>query len=488
MGRAILNLVALRLDIGVSVPRTSTGENRPGKVAAGVDRMTAWNDMSTGLRALMLGGGAAATVAAGAVVWRVSQPPAAVETAVVATTPEPAAPEPAAPEPAAPATAAAQPEAETAPAEAPVAAAEPAAEAAPAAEPVEEVAQPAEPPAETVAETPAPPAEQPAAQAPSFDVVRVSPEGDAVIAGTAEAGSTVSLRIDGTEVATVEADAAGAFVSLFTLDPSDTARVVTLNARLDDGREVPSTASVLIAPTPRAVELAEAAPAPAEADAAEAAPAETATSEAAATDPVAEPDATAPDGTEVVATSEPEPSPEAPATVLISDAGAKVLQPAAAADPALARNITIDAISYSTTGNVQLTGRGTAGSTVRLYVDNGALLDATIGADGTWSGTLPTVAAGVYTLRADQLNAEGRVLSRYETPFQREEPELLAAAAAGGAATKITVQPGFTLWGIARETYGDGVMYVRVYEANRAQIRDPDLIYPGQVFSVPGQE
>jgi nucleoid-associated protein YgaU len=98
------------------------------------------------------------------------------------------------------------------------------------------------------------------------------------------------------------------------------------------------------------------------------------------------------------------------------------------------------------------------------------------------------VAAGVYTLRADQLNAEGRVLSRYETPFQREEPELLAAAAAGGAATKITVQPGFTLWGIARETYGDGVMYVRVYEANRAQIRDPDLIYPGQVFSVPGQE
>ncbi len=221
------------------------GGNTPGRVAAGVARMTAWKDMGMGLRALMLGGGAAATVAAGAVVWRVSQPPVAVETAAVVASPEPAEPT----------SAAAQPEAENAPAEASVAAVEPAAEA------EGDVAEPSEPPAETVAETPAAAAEQPAAQAPSFDVVRVSPEGDAVIAGTAEAGSTVSLRIDGTEVATVEADAGGAFVSLFTLDPSDTARVVTLNSRLDDGREVPSTTSVLIAPTPRAVELAEAAPA-----------------------------------------------------------------------------------------------------------------------------------------------------------------------------------------------------------------------------------
>ena len=49
----------------------------------------------------------------------------------------------------------------------------------------------------------------------------------------------------------------------------------------------------------------------------------------------------------------------------------------------------------------------------------------------------------------------------------------------------ITVQPGFTLWGIASKSYGDGILYVRVYEANKDQIRDPDLIYPGQVFTVP---
>ncbi|MDT8327844.1 MAG: peptidoglycan-binding protein, partial [Roseovarius sp.] len=38
---------------------------------------------------------------------------------------------------------------------------------------------------------------------------------------------------------------------------------------------------------------------------------------------------------------------------------------------------------------------------------------------------------------------------------------------------------------ISRAFYGDGVMYVRVFEANRDRIRDPDLIYPGQVFALP---
>ena len=48
-----------------------------------------------------------------------------------------------------------------------------------------------------------------------------------------------------------------------------------------------------------------------------------------------------------------------------------------------------------------------------------------------------------------------------------------------------TVQPGATLWAIAREQFGKGIMYVAVYEANKDQIRDPDLIYPGQVFRMP---
>jgi nucleoid-associated protein YgaU len=181
----------------------------------------------------------------------------------------------------------------------------------------------------------------------------------------------------------------------------------------------------------------------------------------------------------------------------VGEAGVKVLQPAGGA-PAGPRGVTIDAIAYSTRGEVQLSGRGQANGFVRLYLDNRPLMETAIAQDGTWGGTLPAVAAGVYTLRADQVAPDGRVTSRYETPFQREDPGAIAAAAAAPPEAgqsvappqtlSVTVQPGFTLWRIARENYGAGILYVRVYEANRAQIRDPDLIYPGQVFTVPRGE
>ncbi len=295
-----------------------------------------------------------------------------------------------------------------------------------------------------------------------------------MIAGSAEAGSTVSIRVDGAEVATAEADVRGSFVALFTLLPSQAGRVVTLVARSGSGREVGSLASVLLTPT----------------TAPEVAP-DVSTAEVVQPDAPDTADADLPGGGAQTAGGEPAPPAAAPTAVLLTDAGAQVLEPAAL-EPAFARNVTIDAISYSTEGDVQLSGRGGAGATVRLYLDNQPMLETTIAPDGRWAGTLPAIAAGVYTLRADQLAADGKVRSRYETPFQREAPELLRAAAqtgdAPGAAQQITVQPGFTLWRIARESYGQGVMYVRVYEANRNQIRDPDLIYPGQVFTVPGNE
>ena len=60
-----------------------------------------------------------------------------------------------------------------------------------------------------------------------------------------------------------------------------------------------------------------------------------------------------------------------------------------------------------------------------------------------------------------------------------------APVPAATASVTVTVQPGYTLWGIAQESYGDGVLYVQLFEANRDLIKDPDLIYPGQVFSLP---
>jgi len=49
----------------------------------------------------------------------------------------------------------------------------------------------------------------------------------------------------------------------------------------------------------------------------------------------------------------------------------------------------------------------------------------------------------------------------------------------------VVVQPGQNLWRLARSAYGTGVRYTVIYLANRDQIRDPRLIYPGQAFAVP---
>ena len=100
------------------------------------------------------------------------------------------------------------------------------------------------------------------------------------------------------------------------------------------------------------------------------------------------------------------------------------------------------------------------------------------------------VAEGLYTLRIDQLGADGKVASRVETPFQRDYPHApppRPGQPAAPAAGTVTVQPGNNLWTLARERYGSGVMYTQIFTANREQIRDPDLIYPGQIFSMPAR-
>jgi nucleoid-associated protein YgaU len=175
--------------------------------------------------------------------------------------------------------------------------------------------------------------------------------------------------------------------------------------------------------------------------------------------------------------------------------------------------ISIETIAYGAAGEVNLSGMAGLGAKLRIYLDEAPIAEAVADETGKWSATLADVAAGLHVLRVDEVDAAGAVVSRFETPFEREvatqelaaaEAEAAApevapasesatnepaaadpAAAAAAAPITITVQPGFTLWAIARETYGDGVLYVQVFEANRDKIKDPDLIYPGQVFTVP---
>ncbi len=102
----------------------------------------------------------------------------------------------------------------------------------------------------------------------------------------------------------------------------------------------------------------------------------------------------------------------------------------------------------------------------------------TADAAGKWSLVAPArhIAAGI-ELRLDQLAADGSVGRRIAVPFD------MAATAA--VPQSYTVRRGNSLWLIARRVYGAGIRYTAIYTANHDQIRDPDLIYPGQQFKVP---
>ena len=150
-------------------------------------------------------------------------------------------------------------------------------------------------------------------------------------------------------------------------------------------------------------------------------------------------------------------------------------------------DLQLDAISYDTAGAVTLAGRGPAATSVRVMLDNLPVTLGEIGPGGRWSLDLPEVEPGSYTLRLEQLASDGTVTDEIETPFLREDPERIREnpMLVENGASVITVQQGFTLWGIAEANFGDGILYLQIFAENRDAIRDPDLIFPGQIFALP---
>ena len=453
--------------------------------------------------------------------------------------------------------------------------------------------------------------------APKFDVVRIETDGSALIAGQADGRGYVVLSVDGVEQPEARADlnGNGQFVIFAFLPSTADQQSLKLHLYAEDGSgPVASAQTVFVAPATAVSSGTESAAAAVEEEVAASedpeAESEMASTEAKSTNleaaaaqaanayaapvaeayaaPVAEA-AAAPGAEEVTASKEPESETElastdmgssnaeatsAPATVILADEdGVRVLQDGAPAEVAPA--VTIDTISYSSNGDVILGGRGQAGNFVRIYLDNQSIATSEIAMDGYWAVELSDIEPGIYTLRIDELNPAGDVVSRAETPFKREAAEELAELMAveteaeeprfkvpsesavvakaedeeaqpdlqvetetapekplaqavtqvevnvqpevaaldgqdeqssnGGSAVVEdlpaetapalrvpskkfrvrTVQPGSTLWAIAKESYGAGIEYFKVFEANKERIRDPDLIYPGQVFEIP---
>ena len=142
--------------------------------------------------------------------------------------------------------------------------------------------------------------------------------------------------------------------------------------------------------------------------------------------------------------------------------------------------LSIETVDYDSEGRVALSGQARTGNTIQVYLDNTFVGRSDVDSTGYWSVESDAVATpGDHTVRADELNADSTVIARVEVPFRRAAPQPDMAPGA------ITVVRGNSLWRIARRHYGAGVLYTLIYEANRDQIKDPDLIYPGQVFALP---
>ncbi len=277
---------------------------------------------------------------------------------------------------------------------------------------------------------------KPAEIAPSFDVVRINAEGDTVIAGRGKPGARILIFDGGKKIGQVTADGRGEWVFIPPAPLPSGNRRLSLSMIMADGGAVPSASVVMLMVPKRGRDLA----------------------------------------------GRPSEKPSQPLVMKVDRAGGKtqeVLQkPSPQASPA---ELLVDAVDYDDAGRLHILGHAPPGSRVRVYLDNHFLGEARVEGSGAWRlAPANLVSPGIYQLRADRVNKAGTVLARSEIVFARSVP--LRGVRPG---TLVVIEPGNSLWRIARRTYGSGFRYTVIYEANKAQIRDANLIYPGQVFKLP---
>ena len=379
---------------------------------------------------------------------------------------------------------------------------------------------------------------------PKLETVRIDDDGTALVAGMAYPGSILEILVDEEVVESITLGQDGNFAVLFDIELKDRPQVISIRS-IDGETVLVSDETMIVAP--KIIELAQADPADNQTqkqsedaenstevgvslkEKSETTSEENSSSDLAAktdleeeTEKVAEANNISNDNVDKadltnktpqlaqpteeiieedvqqILTQEPSDSDLIPntvsnkaeqPTVLLADSeGVKVVQ-SGKTGPNVMTDVMFDTINYSKDGDVAVTGRGTPESIVHFYLDNSPVASTAVDQTGYWSADLSNVEAGVYTLRLDQLDQSGKVSSRIESPFKREDRSVLVDQmqdiASPARINVITVQPGNTLWAISRERYGRGILYVQVFDANKDKIRDPDLIYPGQIFDLP---
>ncbi|WP_155931540.1 LysM peptidoglycan-binding domain-containing protein [Methylopila sp. 73B] len=362
-------------------------------------------------------------------------------------------------------------------------------------------------PAAPAARAPADPAK------PSFDVVRVEPSGEMVVAGRCVANCAVALTANGKTHESAKADAQGQFtMTPAPLAPGD--YQIGLTVTQPDGKTIVSEQTLTVSvPKPPSKDVVVVLNKP---------------------------------GAPSQILQRPDRAPADPKVAGAVDAAGQPAFAPAAASPAAAPEsaraaaggkLAIVAVETEN-GRFFAQGSGPADGRLRLYLNNAPVASATIGGDGRWSLRVERgLAPGSYVVRADQLDPKSaQVVARAEATFtyagspaagaplasagpagQPSATQLSGAqpsAGAAGAATPsapqtaaatpapaasdaanpvvgaigaVKVERGDSLWRISRSNYGAGARYTVIYQANDGQIRNPNLIYPGQVFVLPNE-
>jgi nucleoid-associated protein YgaU len=293
------------------------------------------------------------------------------------------------------------------------------------------------PPAKTAEAKPAAsaeatkPAPAPAAAeaGPSFDVVRIARDGRTVMAGRAAPGATVIVMDGDKEVGRTKADDHGEWILTPDQPLSPGSRELSLQADNPNGEKKAGDAPVVLV-VPERQKVA----------------------------------------------SDQNGGNEALAIKVKPGGGVQLLQVPTAKGGS--GPVSIEVVNFNEKGHLSVAGRAVPNATIQVYIDNDSLGSAAADAKGAWSiAAEHPLADGSHTVRADQVDAGGKVVARAEISF--------TSGGGGPTSGTVTVATGNSLWRIARRAYGSGFDYIVIYRANRDQIRNPDLIYPGQVFKLP---
>ncbi|CDN91308.1 LysM peptidoglycan-binding domain-containing protein [Agrobacterium tumefaciens] len=101
-----------------------------------------------------------------------------------------------------------------------------------------------------------------------------------------------------------------------------------------------------------------------------------------------------------------------------------------------------------------------------------------------WPNDVAAIGKGIASL-ASRLAELHITAAPAPAPQAPAGPQTFEQAPLAESQNSVIIRRGDTLWQISRRVYGQGVRYTTIYLANEDQIKNPDLIEPGQIFGVP---